>query len=337
MIVFGASIICFGFYLKGFFSYEVLPWFLIVLTLAAGALCLQNGILKNPLKILLQIIIMIVFIVFIKFLAGYFWADILHSRAITYSRAGQAELAIQNYNQVIKYNPTFPMSKYFKSNVHFERWKAGDSAMAEYEFLQLWKMAPNYVQSKYLAGMMYSRLFEESLMIRNQYISENRPDELINKQNEYVTRLFNNAVRCFNESLAIDPIYPLTYYRLSSLYAMVGELATAEKILYAHLQYPDRLQQEPHNIWVENWRERVMPEFAETYFQLGNLYANHESLTAAIEAYQNAVRIFPEHLFARKNLAAVYDKAGNKEAARQQWIEVRRIAPDDVDAAKNLL
>ncbi|MDR0822552.1 MAG: hypothetical protein LBN20_02070, partial [Endomicrobium sp.] len=325
-----------------FVSSGVMLWLLIGLTLAIGTFCLQNddGIMKNklkkPLKIILQIAVMIVFLGFIKFLAGYFYADILHSRAITYSRAGQSDIAISNYEKVIKYNPTFPMSRYFKSNVHFERWKAGDPAMAEYEFLKLWKMAPNYVQSKYLAGMMYSRLFEENLTMRNNYISQGASNEMVAKQNEYVTRLFNNAVRCFNESLAIDPIYPLTYYRLSSLYAMVGELATAEKILYAHLQYPDKLRQEPHNLWDENWRERVMPEFAETYFQLGNLYANHDSFKASVEAYQNALNIYPQHLFARKNLAAVYEKMGDKDAARQQWQIVQSLAPDDPDAAKNL-
>ncbi|MDR0485419.1 MAG: O-antigen ligase family protein [Elusimicrobiota bacterium] len=314
---------------------KLILWELFGAILILGIVLLNGSFsekIKKYVRLALQIAVIIAFCSLIWFFAKYFYADILHSRAITYSRAGQSDIAVITYEGVLKNNPTFPMARYFKSNVHFERWKAGDPAMAEYEFLKLWKMAPNYVQSKYLAGMMYARLFEENIALRNQYIQNKRPEADIARLNEYLTRLFNDAVRCFNESLAIDPIYPLTYYRLSSLYALIGELPTAERVLYAHLQYPDRLQEHPHNLWTENWRERVMPEYAETYFQLGNLYASNERMQAAVEAYQNALNIFPTHLFARKNLAAIFDKIGNKDEARQQWLEVQKIDPNDPDA-----
>jgi putative inorganic carbon (HCO3(-)) transporter len=329
-----------------FVSSGVMFWFLIGLTIAISVMYLRNDesarkfIIKTPIKMIIQIALVAFFLFSMKYLGAYFTADILHSRAISYSKMGQWEIAIQTYEKINEMNPSFPMSRYFKGNVHLDRWRAGDPQTVEREFQALWKLAPVYVQSKYLAGVMYSKMWRDVVIQRNEYIKQNKDQSEITVLNNRLLELFQKAVRSYGEFIMIDPIYPLTYYNLAALYAEIGDLATAEKILYAHLQYPESLLSNPHNIWVDtdendnpvDWRSRVPDENAETYFQLGNLYASSGVSQAAINAYQRSLAISPNHILARKNMAVVYEKDGNKEMARRTWIEVNRIDPTDTDA-----
>ncbi|MDR2772010.1 MAG: tetratricopeptide repeat protein, partial [Elusimicrobiota bacterium] len=300
--------------------------------------------IKRPLKFIIQIVLIVFFLGLIKYLGAYFTADILHSRGISYSKMGQWDMAIQTYQEVNEKNPSFPMSRYFKGNVHLDRWRAGDPQMVEKEFNNLWELAPDYVQSRYLAGVMYSKRWRDTLALRNEYIRQKRSDNDIARVNAQLTDLFQKALSAYGDFMLIDPIYPLTYYNLAALYADVGDLASAEKILYAHLQYPDRLLRHPYDIWVDtddngnriDWRTRVPEENAETFFQLGNLYAANEMFQPALIAYQRAIILFPRYILARKNMAVVYERMGNKAESHRIWTEVSRIDPKDADAIEYL-
>ncbi|MDR1952537.1 MAG: O-antigen ligase family protein [Elusimicrobiota bacterium] len=333
-----------------FVSSGVMFWLLIGLTLSISVMYIKDTEpvkkleLSKWIKFIIQAVLIIFFLGLMKYLGAYFTADILHSRAITYSKMGQWEMAIQTYEEVSEKNPSFPMSRYFKGNVHLDRWKAGDPQMVEKEFQALWKLAPVYVQSKYLAGVMYSKLWRDALFLRNEYIRQGRPQNEIANINARLTELFQKALAVYNEFLLIDPIYPLTYYNVAALYADIGDLASAEKILYAHIQYPEILLRHPYDIWVDtdeqgnriDWRSRVPEENAETFFQLGNLYAANNMFQPAINVYQRALTLAPNNILARKNMAVVYEKMGNRKEARRLWTEINRIDPQDKDALEYL-
>jgi Tfp pilus assembly protein PilF len=229
------------------------------------------------------------------------------------------------------------MSKYFKANVHIDRWKAGDQIIAEKDFKKLWEIAPNYVQSKYLAAIMYTKLFDENVNLKAEYVANGKSsEEVIARQNKAISDAYNNAVKYYKQYLEIDPIYPLTYYGLASMYVKTGNFVEAEKILLAHLEYPKKLQAHPHNFWVEDWASRRIHDYAETYLQCGTLYLIQGKFEAARDSYLKALELHPQLIPAKKNLSIVYAKLGEIAKSKQQWIEIYQIDPNDADAKAHL-
>jgi putative inorganic carbon (HCO3(-)) transporter len=332
-----------------FVSSGVMLWLLIALTLTIGINILNgresqhvqglgvSSAAKRVLKIFFQTVLIVVFVYGMIFLYGYFKADLIHSKAIQASKMGNWDLAISTYDEVQKENPGFPMSLYFQGNVHLDRWKAGDSIKTEESFKKLWKLAPNYVQSKYLAGIMYSKAFDDAVKLRDEYSKVGKSQEIIDAQNKKIEEAFNNAVKYFNQYLTIDPIFPLTYHNLSSLYVRAGNYQKAEQTLYAHINYPASMSNPPHNIWVEDWAQRRPYDYAETYSQLGNLYMVQSNFEQARDAYLRAVELAPGHIVVRKNLAMAYTRLGDKENHIRQWVEVFKLDNNDQDAVEYLL
>ena len=50
------------------------------------------------------------------------------------------------------------MPRYFKANNYNDRWQNDDPEKALAEYNEIWKLAPNYVQSKFLVGLVYAKL-----------------------------------------------------------------------------------------------------------------------------------------------------------------------------------
>ncbi|AKL97949.1 O-antigen ligase family protein [Endomicrobium proavitum] len=348
-----------------FVSSGVMLWLLIGITISIAVHLAKNkgdceklkNVLSSPVKIILQIIIAVIFIYAIVYFAGYFKADILHSQAIQFSKMNNWNKALATYDAVNKNNPSYPMSKYFKTNVYIDRWQAGDPMMAERmfkgyagdplrsgsEIIGLWHLAPNYVQSKYLAGVMYSKIFDDARKLRQEFINSGKSQEVIEQQNRVIENAFFNAVKYYKEYIAIDPIYPLTYYGVAKLFESVGDLKTAEEAYYAHLAYPQNLSKPPHSLWVEDrnspdggWAKRRDGDYAETYLQLGNFYQSHGQIKAAVDAYVKGLKLVPAYIVMKKNLALAYAKLGEKNNALQQWKEIYQIDYDDADAINYL-
>ncbi|MDR1522441.1 MAG: O-antigen ligase family protein [Endomicrobium sp.] len=291
-----------------FVSSGVMLWLVIglTLTIAARIRILNEEInfneinaLKKSIKILLQVIVIIIFSVAIIFTSRFFIADYLHPKAIAFSKVSNLTNAIATYDKINKYNPSFPMSMYFKANAYIERWKAGDPLKAEQTFINLWTLAPNYVQSKYIAGTMYEKGIRAHINLLNEYKSLGKSQDIIDSQQKEIARAFINAEKYYKQYIEIDPIYSLTYYALASLYAKAGKFDEAERILKAHLEYPKNLQVPPHNFWIEDWSQRRKTEYSETYIHLANLYKYLGKLNDAKKAYKQALDLNPFNINAK--------------------------------------
>jgi len=329
-----------------FVSSGVMLWLLIGITIS---ICMNsskdkssgdNGnpaaaILPFPAKLALQIIIIACTAFAMKYFAGYFKADLLHSQAIQFSKQLDWDRALRTYDAVNKVNPSFPMSRYFQANVHLDRWKAGDPALADKSFKDLWKLAPNYVQSKYLIGLMYQRNFMDSVNLRERYAEQKNYDKAM-EMDAAAKENYDLAIRYFNEYIMIDPIFPLTYYQLAGMYAQTGNLFMAEKVLISHLAYPDTLNRHPHNFWVEDWTKRRDFDYSETHVQLGHLYLKSNKVEEARDAYQKSLEFYSDNINALKNLTLVYSKMGDTEKETQLWLDIFSKYPQDEDAIKFL-
>jgi putative inorganic carbon (HCO3(-)) transporter len=320
-----------------FVSSGVMLWLLIGITLSIGANSIkyENSIKKClpfPIKLVLQMIIVAIFAFAIMFTKNYFTADLLHAKAIVLSRGGNWDKALSIYSEVNKNNPSYTMAKYFKLNVHMDRWKAGDDVSAEKTFEELWSLAPNFVQSKWYAGMMYMKMFNDNNLLLKKYIDEGRSRDIIAKQEKAIAEVFSKAEKYYKQYIEIDPIFPMSYYGLSSLYAQVGNFEKSEKILLDHLEYSERLLKPPHNLWVEDWSSRRKNDYSETYNQLGYLYLAQRKFGKAESMYLKSLELSFKNINAKKNLALLYGGLGRKEEACKQWVEIHRINPRDKDA-----
>ncbi|MDR1418224.1 MAG: O-antigen ligase family protein [Endomicrobium sp.] len=298
-----------------FVSSGVMLWLVIGLTLTiAVRLRILNkeidfeevNFLRKPVKILLQLVVLTIFLIAIVFTSRFFIADSLHSKAIFFSRNANYADAIATYDKISKYNPSFIMSWYFKASAYIERGKAGDILKAEQTLKNLWELAPNYVQSKYIAGTMYQKKLSKEVELLNKYITEKKPPNIIDSQRKEIAETFNNAVKYYKQYIEIDPIYPQTYYSLASLYANVGNFDEAEKVLKSHLEYPENLQTPPHNFWVEDWAYRRSREYSQTYMHLSSLYTHIGKFEDAKKAYNKTSALNPFNL----NDKIIIDKQG---------------------------
>ncbi len=319
-----------------FVSSGVMLWMLIGSIIAVAIISLKKEDADNQKAIVVPVIIrrlcqiavvsMTIYLIYI--FCGQFRADAIHSQAIQYSKAGNYTQAIELYSRVIKKNPSFIMPRYFKANNYNDRWQNDDPEKALAEYNEIWKLAPNYVQSKFLVGLVYAKLVNYFNSLANQYGLEKKEQEqqdAIQKRNYCL----NQAVKYYNQYKIIDPIFPQTYYQLASLYGQAGHPELAEKEYLDHLNFPNRLQEPPHNFYKENWKERRREEYMQTCIYLGNLEFSLNNLENAEKSYIESLKYVPNNIEALKNLSTIYIKKKDKENYKEVYNLLKQLYPED--------
>ncbi|MGE4385188.1 MAG: O-antigen ligase family protein, partial [Endomicrobiaceae bacterium] len=203
-----------------FVSSGIMLWMLLGLIMAISVNYSDNKqidfkSLRLPLyaKRLMQLLVLLMagYLIFVFY--GFFEADKIHAKAIQYSKMNNWDKAISLYGEVINKNKSFIMPRYFRANNFNDRWKENDPQRAIDEYRSIWKLAPNYVQSKFLTGLVYTKLWEESNR-KVQYFSQNNYKKKMEEEIKKRDEAFSEAVKYFNQYKELDPIFNLTYYRL---------------------------------------------------------------------------------------------------------------------------
>jgi len=286
------------------------------------------------LKRFFQIILLIMTIYLIYIFYGFFEADAIHLQAIQHSKANNYTKAIELYSQVIKKNPSFIMAKYFRANNYNDRWQNDDPEKALEEYKNIWKLAPNYVQTKFLVGMLYTKLVaffnNQIIQYEKEKNEELKKQAILNRDN-----CFRNAIYYYSQYKMIDPIYSQTYYQLANLYAQSGHLDLAEKEYLDHINYPLKLQEKPHNFYVEDWKNRRTNEYAQTCIYLGSLEFMMNKNDNAEKSFIESLKYVPNNAEGLKNLTAVYIKKNDKEKYKEVVRILKQLYPQD-DYVKTL-
>lgn len=272
------------------------------------------------------LILMTIYLIYIFY--GFFKADIIHSQAVQASKFNNFTQSIQLYSEVIKKNPSFLMARYFKANNYTDRWQNDDPEKALKEYQNLWKLAPNYVQSKFLTGVLYTKLVTHFNNQVAQYDKE-KNEELKNQAILERDTCFRNAIYYYNQYKMIDPIFPQTYYQLASLYAQSGHPDLAEKEYLEHINYPVKLQEKPHNFYKEDWKKRRVQEYAQTCIYLGNLEFMMNNIDNAEKIFIESLKYVPNNMEGLKNLSAVYMKKNDKEKYKEIVRILKQLYPQD--------
>ncbi|MCB4792702.1 MAG: O-antigen ligase family protein [Elusimicrobia bacterium] len=264
---------------------------------------------------------------------GYFDADMNHNMAIYYSKQGDWTNALKHYEMVVKENPSFIMAHYFMGNVYNDRWMPDDVNRSIGKYKDVWKLAPNYVQSHHQAGLIYLKWGEdvERMAQEAQKKGDNAKAAELNKQK---VEIWDKALHEFHLYQEIDPVFPLNYYRIAWIYMQLGQRDKAEQIYLEHLNFPEKLQHHPHDAWVADWGIRRRRELSETCVNLGNLHFMINDEPNAEKYYKKALELYSDSEIAMKNLAAIYGRKGDIKNATVLWQNLRRINPNDPDVKR---
>jgi tetratricopeptide (TPR) repeat protein len=206
------------------------------------------------------------------------------------------------------------------------------------KYQDVWKLAPNYVQSHHQAGVVYMKL--------GTYFKNNGDTQ----KSVYC---FNKALECFWKYHKIDPIFPVNYQRMAWVYMQLGNMEMAEKMYKAHLftqwlcQSPEdvinpkkisteeekqkyeelKKQFEEESQWVccdyhkrqhyllstEDWAKRRAQEYSDSYLQLGNFYYVKKNYQEAEKFYTRAINRYEQNFNAWKNLIVLYKETNQTQ------------------------
>jgi tetratricopeptide (TPR) repeat protein len=220
------------------------------------------------------------------------------------------------------------MPRYFKANNYNDRWQNNDPEQALKGYNEIWKLAPNYVQSKFLAGLVYTKLVSFFNNQINKFAQENneqaKQKAIINRDN-----CFRQAIKYYNQYKTIDPIFPQTYYQLANLYIQAGRPDLAEKEYLDHINFPNKLKEHPHDFYKENWKERRKKEYAQSCIYLGNLEFTMNKLDNAEKVFIESLKYVPNNIEGLKNLSAVYIKKKDNDNYKKVYNLLKQLYPKD--------
>ncbi|MFC1521464.1 O-antigen ligase family protein [Elusimicrobiota bacterium] len=206
-----------------------IAWLFFIALMGYGLVTYTHSIIATRSKLSLLVPMALAFPML--FFWGWFRGDVHHNMGIVHSKQKQWDKAIEHYNQVIKKNPGFIMSRYFLGNVFNDRWDLNernmpqwgdppgekridfDRALEVYEGIKT-DIAPNYVQMHYHVGNLY---------IKRAELAKSR-----GKPKEVVDKFYEEAVRRYYKYQAIDPVYKDNFSRLGYALSKLGRYKEAQ-------------------------------------------------------------------------------------------------------------
>ncbi|MBI3291675.1 MAG: tetratricopeptide repeat protein [Elusimicrobia bacterium] len=256
---------------------------------------------------------------------GYFRADAYHNRAIFFSKQAKWEEALNSYKTVVQLNPAFIMAYYFMGNVYNDRWSSGDGERAIAKYHELWRMAPNYVQSHYQAGLVHLHLGDEqqrqaeAATQRNDAASAERAAALANQY-------WREALRSFQHYHALDPVFSPNYARMAWVYIQLKDFPKAEATYREDLEAIE-CRSPKHNILREGWEKTHRHENPETYVNLGDAQYYQGRLQDAERSFRQALALKADYPNALRNLAILLAQTQRLSEGRQLWERLRQLTP----------
>lgn len=330
------------------------------------------GINKPPaslisLKTVLQFVILLCAIYLVKLFYGFFQADIHHNIAIFFSKQGQWDHALSEYNEVAKRNLFFPMAHYFMGNVFNDRFQTERTYHPEWGDRKIPATKISWFQEKYAQDIeLGNREFRlnPALNVYEEY--RNDPQRSLDKYDDlrriapnYVQMhhqvgllylklgdwarsqgnmdkakiYWQKALENFEKYRAIDPVFSPNYYRMAWIYIQLGNLAKAEEMYRADIN-AEECRKSYHNILRENWYLNHLHENHESYVNLANLLYHQGKIEAAEKDYKKAIEVYPNSVEAWRNLAIIYQQQNRFAEASVAWKKVSEIHPHDQEAQR---
>jgi tetratricopeptide (TPR) repeat protein len=129
-----------------------------------------------------------------------------------------------------------------------------------------------------------------------------------NRGNAYFSkRDYDSAIADYNESLRINPNYPLPYHNRGNTYHVRGD--------------DDRA--------IADYNEaiRLDPKYTDAYVDRGNAYFSKRNYDSAIADYNEAIRLNPKYALPHNNRGNTYHNKGDEDRAIADYNEAIRLDP----------
>ena len=183
----------------------------------------------GPLKALILILTAFCIVIYCRF----FMADYYHNMAIGYSKMRMWDDAIPLYEESINLNPYFAMNRYFLANVYNDRFQPGDAQKALERYDEVLKVAPNYVMIHYQRGVVYQKMgaYREAL---DEFGQALKLDPVYSQTYFRVGLIYielkelDKALFYFQESAKLEPNMPDIYINIANVYFLQNQLSEAE-------------------------------------------------------------------------------------------------------------
>jgi tetratricopeptide (TPR) repeat protein len=141
-------------------------------------------------------------------------------------------------------------------------------------------------------------------------------------------KLWQQAIDCYSQAIAINPQYPRAHLNLARVFARLGKQPEfIAQMQIALVLKPDLVSATDcfnlGNALVKQGKQRsaidsyeqaiaINPNFLPTYYRLGELFNERERHQEAIEVYEQALKFYP-------NNADIYYLLGQQLGILQQW------------------
>jgi tetratricopeptide (TPR) repeat protein len=180
------------------------------------------------------------------------------------------------------------------------------------------------------------------------YVSEARVSAAA--ANYRITTAYDNAVKAYNQAIALNQQNPSLYLNLAQLQASQNKLDDALKTIGATLQvksnYLDAIYllsqvdaakgNLPEAITAAQYAITINASSSLLYFQLGTLQYNNKDYKSAADALTKAVQLTPNYSNAQYFLGLAESRLGNNTDAITQFAQLAKANPDNKEVSQIL-
>ncbi len=182
------------------------------------------------------------------------------------------------------------------------------------------KISPQNADAYFMLGMNFKEMGDTARAINSFQQSVELDPEIIESWiylGQLQAGLGNKiALQYFNSALSIDPENIEVLHAKADYYSDLGELENA----------------------VNTYREMVRadPQYEQSYFNMGLLYLDQDSIAKAFEQFNLLIEISPLHIrgYFYRGLSSEF--MGNNEAAKRDYEQALRLSPDYQNALEGL-
>ena len=229
----------------------------------------------------------------------------------------QIKKASDTFEKVVKLDPKNKDAYLKLSELYFYVKGYQKSLLYSNEALKLDK---NLVRAYYLRGFAYKEMGDTAKAVSSfNTVVDLRPDydAFIQLGNIYAARNNPLAVQYYNNALKVEPNNTEALYNRGLFFQNTGEIGKAMA------DYNTIIKIDPH--------------YADAYFNMGYINSVLSSnWNEAIRFYTEAIKADDQYAEAYFNRGVCFEKTGNKEAAKKDFISTLDISPSYKPAAEKL-
>jgi tetratricopeptide (TPR) repeat protein len=203
---------------------------------------------------------------------------------------------------------------------------------AEWAYSEAIRANPGYDEIYFNLGVIYAQLekFDESLKMMNESIRINPifHDSYLNLGNIYIQKkMWKEAIGAFRQCIILKQDNPTAQQNLS--YALTQAFEKGQEYIDA------KKWDEAEKLY--SGVVEAFPEDIKAHLYLGNIFYTLKKFKSATEEYKKVLEISPKKdINVMNNLGMAYLDAGEKDLARDTFLEVLAIDPSNYAARRKL-